>query len=109
MQVMQRLIIIFLLAILFACTGCSTYWYHEGKGFEECKNARDECFAELQKRSDLSNLTVEYEIKFMNDCMTKKGYREVPQDELPLDAKRQEPESSFHWRARGLAGTLKKQ
>ena len=52
---------------------------------------------------------MEYEIKFMNDCMTKKGYREASQDELPLDTKRQEPESSFHWRARGLAGTLMKQ
>ncbi len=52
---------------------------------------------------------MEYEIKFMNDCMTAKNYREVSQDELPLDAKREEPDSSFHWRARGLSGTLKKQ
>ena len=106
---MQKLIISLFLSSIIFLTGCSKYWYQEGKSFEECKNARNECFAELKKRSDLSNLTVEYEIKFMNDCMTKKGYREVSQDELPLDAKRQEPESSFHWRARGLAGTLKKQ
>jgi hypothetical protein len=45
----------------------------------------------------------------MNDCMTKKGYREVPQEELPLDVKRQEPDSTFHYRARGLAGMLKRQ
>jgi hypothetical protein len=51
---------------------------------------------------------MEYELKFMNDCMWKKGYREVSQEELPLDAKRQEPESSFHWRTRGIAGSLKK-
>ncbi len=106
---MKKLIISTFLSSIIFLTGCSKYWYQEGKSFEECKNARDECFGELQKRSDLSNLTVEYEIKFMNDCMTEKGYREVSQDELPLDAKRQEPESSFHWRARGLAGTLKKQ
>ena len=106
---MQKLIMSLFLSSIIFLTGCSKYWYQEGKSFDECKQTRDECFAELQKRSDLSNLTVEYEIKFMNDCMTKKGYREVPQDELPLDAKRQEPDSSFHWRARGLAGTLKKQ
>jgi len=105
---MHKLVILLFLSSIIFLTGCSKYWYQEGKGFEECKNARDECFAELKKRSDLSNLTVEYEIKFMNDCMTKKSYREVSQDELPLDAKRQEPDSSFHWRARGLAGTLKK-
>ncbi|MFC1677282.1 hypothetical protein ACFL3G_09500 [Planctomycetota bacterium] len=105
---MAKLIILLFLSSIIFLTGCSKYWYQEGKSFEECKDARDECFAELQKRSDLSNLTVEYEIKFMNDCMTKKGYREVSQDELPLDAKRQEPDSSFHWRTRGLAGSLKK-
>jgi len=106
---MQKLIISLFLSGIIFLTGCSKYWYQEGKSFDECKQARGECSSELQKRSDLSNLTVEYEIKFMNDCMTKKGYREVSQDELPLDAKRQEQESSFHWRARGLAGTMKKQ
>ena len=106
---MAKLILLLFLSSMIFLTGCSKYWYQEGKSFDECKQARNECFAELQKRSDLSNVTVEYEIKFMNDCMTKKGYREVSQDELPLDAKRQEPDSSFHWRARGLTGTLKKQ
>ncbi len=106
---MAKLIILLFLSSIIFLTGCSKYWYQEGKSFEECKNARDECFAELKKRTDFSNPTMEYEIKFMNDCMTEKGYREVPQDELPLDIKRQEPDSLFHYRARGLAGTLKKQ
>ena len=106
---MRKLIISLFLSSIIFLAGCSNYWYQEGKSFEECGNARNECFAELQKRSDMSNLTVEYEIKFMNDCMTKKGYRQVPQDELPLGIKRQEPDSSFHYRARGLAGILKKQ
>ncbi len=103
---MKKLIISLFLSSIIFLTGCSKYWYQEGKSFEECGNARNECFAELQKRSDLSNPMMEYEIKFMNDCMTEKGYREVSQDELSLDVKRQEPPSSFHWRARGLAGTL---
>ncbi|MHC4123207.1 MAG: hypothetical protein ACYSSI_06505 [Planctomycetota bacterium] len=105
---MQKLILSLFLSSIIFLTGCSKYWYQEGKSFEECKNARDECFAELREYSDLSSPTVEYEIKFMNDCMTKKGYREVSKKELPLDAKRQEPKSSFHWRVRGLAGSLKK-
>ncbi len=92
---------------VIALSGCSTYWYQEGKTFEECRQARDACFAELQKRTDFSYPTVEYEIKFMNECMASKGYREVKNKELPLDARRQEPESTLHWRIRGLAGSVK--
>ena len=99
--------LIILLFILLT-SGCSKYWYQQGKTFDECKQDHADCFAELQKRSDFSGSTVEYEIKFMNDCMMKKGYREVFQDKLPLDAKRQEPETSLHWRTRGIAGSLSK-
>ena len=99
--------LIMLLFVLLT-SGCSKYWYQEGKTFDECRWNRAECFAELQKRSDFSNMTMEYEINFMQDCMIKKGYRAVSQDELPLDVKRQEPESSLHWRSRGVAGALKK-
>ena len=70
--------------------------------------ARDECFAELQKRSDFSALTVDYEIEYMNQCMAEKGYRPVEKKELPVDVRRQEPESTLHWRLRGLAGTVTK-
>ena len=96
-----------ILAVLLT-SGCSQYWFQEGKTFDECKRAHGECFADLQRRSDFSNPTMDYEIKFMDDCMAKKGYREATQDELPLDVKRQEPDSSFHWRARGIAGSLNK-
>jgi len=107
MKMKMRLTLITLLLMLFT-SGCSKYWYQESKTFNECKQDQAECFTELQKHSDFSNPTVEYEIEFMNDCMMEKGYIEVSQDKLPLDAKRQEPESSFHWRARGVAGSLKK-
>jgi hypothetical protein len=106
---MHKIFILMLLSAIFLFSaGCAKYWYQEGKSFGECKQDQAKCFAELQKHSDFSNPTVEYEIKFMNDCMMEKGYREVSQDKLPLDAKRQGPESSFHWRARGIAGTLTK-
>ena len=103
---MKTKLIILLFVLL--TSGCSKYWYQEGKTFDECKIERAKCFVELQKHSDFSNPTMDYEIKFMNDCMMKKGYRGVSQGKLPLDAKRQEPESSFHWRVRGIAGSLEK-
>lgn len=99
---------VLLLAILpLMLAGCAKYWYQEGKTFDECQQARDECFAELKKRTDFSHPTVEYEIQFMNECMQSKGYREIKNSEIPLDAKRQEPETTLHWRARGLAGSVK--
>ena len=86
--------------------GCSKYWYQEGKTFGECKQDQAACFAELNKRSDFGGMTMDYEFKFMDDCMCAKGYQEVSESELPLDARRQEPDSTLHWRARGVAGSL---
>jgi len=97
----------FLLPLILFSAGCSKYWYQEGKSFQECKQARTECFEELKKRTDFSNPTADYEIKFMNECMQSKGYREVSAKELPLDVRREEPETTLHWRTRGLAGSVK--
>lgn len=93
-------------ALFFFQAGCAKYWYQEGKSFDECKRAQEECFHELTKRTDFTSPTVDYEIKYMNECMQAKGYREVSVKELPLDVRREEPESSLHWRARGVAGTV---
>ncbi len=106
---MQKLIISLFLSSIIFLTGCSKYWYQEGKSFDECKQARGECRSELLKRSDIKNLTVQYEVKFAENCMTEKGYRLVTQDELPLDVKREEPDTALHWRTNGVAGTLKEQ
>ena len=102
----KQIFMILLLATLFVVMGCSTYWYQEGKSFDQCKRDRAECRTELLKRSDLKNLTVQYEVKFMENCMTERGYRLVTQEELPLDVKREEPDTSLHWRTVGVAGTL---
>ena len=106
---MEKLIILLFLSSLIFLTGCSKYWYQEGKSFDECKQARGECRSELLKRSDFKNLTVQYEVKFIETCMTEKGYRSFSQGDLPLEAKREEPETSLHWRTHGVAGTLKEQ
>lgn len=103
----KHIIGIFLLPLILFSAGCSKYWYQEGKSFDECKQARAECFEELKKRTDFSNPTADYEIKFMNECMQSKGFREVSAKELPLDVRREEPETSLHWRTRGLAGSVK--
>lgn len=97
-----------LIIILFVLltSGCSKFWYQKGKTFDECRQDYAGCFTDLQDRSDFSGSTMDYEIEFMKDCMVKKGYRGVFQNELPLNAKRQGP-STFHWRTRGIAGSLK--
>lgn len=87
--------------------GCSTYWYRQGSSFEECKRARAECCNELLKRSDLRNVIGQYEVDFMANCMTEKGYTLATPDELPLDVKREEPDAALKWRAHGVAGALK--
>jgi len=104
---MKKLFLLFgFLFLVFLPAGCAKYWYQEGKSFDECERARAECFDALKKRTDFSSPTADYEIKFMNECMQEKGYREVSAKELPLNVKREEPETSLHWRARGLAGTV---
>ena len=103
---MPKLVLMFLSAFLLFLSGCAKYWYQEGKSFDECKRARAECFDQLTKRTDFTSPTVDYEIKYMNECMQAKGYREVSAKELPMNVRREEPESSLHWRARGVAGSL---
>lgn len=98
--------VISLSVLLLVSSGCAKYWYQEGKSFNECKQARALCFEELKKRTDFAGVTSEYELKYMTECMQAQGYREVSAGELPMNAKREEPASTFHWRARGIAGTL---
>ncbi len=90
-------------------SGCSAYWYQEGKTFDQCEQDRAARFEELQKHSDFGGFTADYEYKFMDKCMQDKGYRLVGESELPLEVKRQEPESSLHWRMRGIAGEIPSQ
>lgn len=85
--------------------GCSQYWYQEGVSYEQCLRDRQECFRELQKRTDFKNIS-DYEFEFVAQCMRERGYELVTEKELPMDVKRTEPETSLHWRMKGLAGTL---
>ena len=92
--------------VLCCAGGCASYWYQEGKTFEECKQDREECREELLRHSDLTRVGP-YEIKFMEECMKEKGYRLVKENELPMHVRRELPETSLHYRAKGVAGTLR--
>jgi hypothetical protein len=102
-----------LLMLVFIClfAGCAKYYYQEGKSFNECASARKDCVAELQKRLAVQTQRPgDYEHKFMEDCMAQKGYELVTEDKLPLNAKRQDPDSSMkgflYGYRRGIAGAL---
>jgi hypothetical protein len=89
--------------------GCQhEYWYQEGKTFDECRAEQADCRAELVQRADL-NYVGDYEHRFMMDCMRQKGYRLLTQKELPLDARREEPNVAsgvpINW-AYGVAGGI---
>ncbi|MHC4153463.1 MAG: hypothetical protein ACYST6_00835 [Planctomycetota bacterium] len=95
-----------LLIIMSLLTGCASYWYQEGKSFEECKQDRLVCFEELKKYSSNWRDMGEYEFEFMETCMTQKGYGQVKENKLPLKVKREDPDQLLHWRLRGIAGTV---
>ena len=103
--------VLMLLGLICLFAGCSKYYYQEGKSFNECARDRADCVAELQKRlADQSQRAGSYEHKFMEDCMEHKGYKLVIENELPLNVKRQDPDSSLQGQLygyrRGIAGTL---
>jgi hypothetical protein len=103
---MKLWLLLIVSSTLCLISGCSRYWYQEGKTFEQCQQAQADCFDALRKRSDLGGQTYEYEYKYMESCMKEKGYRLVGKKELPLNIKREEGKTSIHWRARGIAGEM---
>jgi hypothetical protein len=105
MTMASRTIILFLAICGVFLSGCTQYWYQEGVTYKQCLKDREECFKELQKRTDFKN-TGNYEFDFVAQCMREKGYELATEKELPMDVKRSEPETSLHWRIKGLAGSL---
>ena len=105
--------VLLLLGLASACllAGCAEYYYQEGKSFDECAQARTDCLSELKKRLAVQSQSPgDYEYKFIEDCMCRKGYTLVPEDELPLDVKRRDPDRSLrgqlYGHRRGIAGTV---
>ena len=106
---MKGALVCLLLCIACGMTGCTKYYYQEGKSFAECERDCQDCLFELRRRAD-RDTPGSYEDKFMDHCMKEKGYSLVTEKKLPLEVKRQDPETTMTGRAyenrRGLAGTL---
>ncbi|MHC4292212.1 MAG: hypothetical protein ACYTEU_00970 [Planctomycetota bacterium] len=102
---MKKHSILCVVIISFLLTGCAQYWYQEGESYQQCLKDREICFSELNKRSDFVG-TGDYEFEYMAQCMQEKGYRLVEEKELPMDVKRAQPDSTIHWRVKGVAGTV---
>ena len=96
-----------LLILISMCifSGCTKYWYQEGKTIDECKKERLACFEELKDYSSDWRDMGQYEFEFMTNCMKEKGYRLFREDKLPLRVKREDPDRwQGHARFKGVAG-----
>lgn len=109
---MKSWILLVLTMIVCFCGGCAKYYYQEGKIFKQCEKDYEDCEAELAKRVT-NNKPGAYEHKYIEHCMTQKGYITVTENELPLSVKREDPDLSLrgfiYGRRRGLAGALEKE
>lgn len=106
---MRSSLVAALLMLVGFLSGCTQYWYQEGKTFEQCRQDRLDCFNELKKRTDIRGGSADYDFKFMEDCMKQRGYRLVTEDELPLDVRRERPDRTLHYRLKGIAGELREE
>jgi hypothetical protein len=109
---MKSWIVLMLIAAVCCCGGCARYYYQEGKTFEQCEKDYQECAAELAKRVT-NKKPGAYEHKYLEHCMTQKGYTTITEDKLPLSVKREDPDLSLrgfiYGRRRGLAGALEEE
>jgi hypothetical protein len=111
---MKISLVLLLTCLVCLSAGCAKYYYQESKAFEECAKDRMDCLSELKQRlGTVSQRPGNYEYKFIEDCMKRKGYRLVTENKLPLDVKRRDPDTSFKGQLygyrRGIAGTLTKE
>ena len=102
---MKRFLSFVVLATLLYClTGCTQYWYQEGKTYSECADDLRECREEMLKYADINSIEIGgHETKFIEECMKEKGYKSVTEDNLPLRIKRKDPPK---WYMHGVAGIL---
>ena len=93
-----------LLVLISILTGCKSFWYQEGKTYEECRLDLHQCVAEMTKYSDKGYSLGAYDVRFERNCMKQMGYRLVKERRLPLTVRRQGPESFVG--TYGVAGIL---
>ena len=108
---MKKYVVLLPLCLICLFTGCAKYYYLESKTFNECAWDRADCLFELKKRlASESENSGGYKHKFLENCMKERGYRLVTEDKLPLEIKRQDPDSGLrgylYGHRRGTAGAL---
>ena len=108
---MKRCMVLWALCLTCLLTGCAKYYYQEGKTFNQCAWDRADCLFELKKRlASHSDGWGDYRYKFLENCMKNRGYQLVTEDQLPLEVKRQDPDSGLrgylYGHRRGIAGAL---
>jgi hypothetical protein len=101
---MRLFAFVIVLAMLVLTSGCSQYWYQEGKTFDQCKQDYAACSAEMAKYTTGNGPSLQYEHKFMANCMKDKGYKLVKEGDLPLRVKRQASTADPYSPANGFAG-----
>jgi hypothetical protein len=108
---MKRVLCLTTLTVVVLCslTGCTTYWYQEGKTFDECGQDRLACYEEMKKYSQDIDELGRYEFKYMEDCMVRRGYRLVTRHRLHVTVKREDPNLAVPWQVHGVAGFLPRQ
>ena len=99
-------ILLVCVSLLFT-TGCASYWYRQGKTYEECREDIKQCLGELRKYQDLNSSysNTFYAEDFEKDCMQGKGYKLYSEDKLPLRVKRQTLTGAIS-SSYGIAGRL---
>ena len=108
---MKRYGVLLALCLICFLTGCAKYYYQEDKTFNQCAWDRADCLFELKKRlASGSGGWGDYRYKFLENCMKERGYWLVTEDQLPLEVKRQDPDSGLrgylYGYRRGIAGAL---
>jgi hypothetical protein len=108
---MNRYLGIATLMVLLLCfvTGCATYWYQEGKTFEECKQENLECYEEMKRYSSNWEDLGSQEFELMEDCMGQRGYRLVTERELFVRVKREPADPNVPWMIHGVAGFVEEE
>jgi len=98
-----------LISILVCCTaGCSTsYWYQEGKTFDQCYEDHRACYEELAALTTQTEFG-DRELKIIADCMKSKGYRLKAESHLPYPTRTLRPDRTIHYRLHGIAGAPSK-
>lgn len=102
---MKLVVSVALIWSMCVLSGCSKYWYQEGRSFRQTREDLAACQAEATRYSDVGRThgLGRFEGQFVRQCMEQQGYELVSERDLPLRVRR---ESSPVFGVAGIAGTI---